>query len=280
MEKRSRTASGASPMLGSSTSSSVGAMSRALAIASIWRSPPDKYSARRFARSFNTGNSVATSARLKFARVLLVRARRRAPIPAPSSRFSWTVMVVNTLRPSGTSTTPCSMMRSRGGTEPMSRPCADIVSALLGITPAIALRVDDLPAPLAPTSATTCPLGTCNERSCTACSTPYRTLRCSSTSASAKIDFPYHRIVGNRLWRAGCHHLAEMHHHDVCADRHHKRHVVLDQYQRDPTRLQVGDEAAKYFALSNGRARGWLVEEKRDRPRHQRSANFDRPLRE
>ena len=147
--KISATRRGARPMLGSSSSNSVGAAIRARPIASICCWPPDKVPAgsRRFCAS--AGNITITWSSPS--------AEPRAN--APSSRLSSTLSGPNTWRPSGTCTMP-SWTRWRADSRARSCPLRRIAPPLAGCTPEIVRNNVVLPAPLAPTSATSSPLPT------------------------------------------------------------------------------------------------------------------------
>ena len=81
------------------------------------------------------------------------------------SRFSRTVMRGKQWRPSGESAIPRATI-SCGGANVMSSPPKRIRPALAGVSPLIARRVVDLPAPLEPIRVTISP-------SCTSSETPF-----------------------------------------------------------------------------------------------------------
>ena len=145
---------GARPSDGSSSSSICGSAMRARAMASICCSPPDKEPASCPLRSASFGNSAYM--RSQFC-VVLRRNVRLAP--APMRRFSSTLSCPNTRRPSGTSVMPRRTMAAVSALS-MSVPARRTLPPLRGAMPMMDLRIELLPAPLAPSKATISPLAT------------------------------------------------------------------------------------------------------------------------
>jgi hypothetical protein len=141
---------GASPSDGSSSSSTRGRATRARAITSICRSPPDKVDAsflRRSAsapkRSYASASAAARSAR---------RGARPGQDIIPIRRFSSTVSSAMTPCPSGTCAIPARAMSS--GLRPVRSAPSSSTRPLRGRTmPLIARSRVVLPAPLAPSTA-------------------------------------------------------------------------------------------------------------------------------
>ena len=96
MLKISCTKIGDNPIEGSSSSSIFGLLINALPMASICCSPPDSVPAACFLRSFRRGSRSKIRSYSSFRFSLPLR------IYAPISRFSITVILANTRRPSGT----------------------------------------------------------------------------------------------------------------------------------------------------------------------------------
>ena len=112
---RSCTTSGDRPSDGSSSNSSFGRDISARATATICCWPPDSDAAAAFSLAFNAGNNAsACSSELE-------RCARAPGSRLPSSRFSSTLMVANSRRPSGTMAMPSAQKRC-GGSRVMSRP--------------------------------------------------------------------------------------------------------------------------------------------------------------
>ncbi len=134
-------------------------------MASICCSPPESVPASWVRRSASFGNRRYASASVSFA---LPRARGSS---APISRFSSTLSVGNTWRPSATWPMPrlqiwCDSSRV------ISRPLKVMRPARARSMPAMVRMSEDLPAPLAPTMATMLPCGTSSETPASACASP------------------------------------------------------------------------------------------------------------
>ena len=78
------------------------------------------------------------------------------------ARFSATLICGNTRRPSGQWAMPWASTL-RGSVPVMSRPAKWMLPERAGMSPETARSVVDLPAPLAPTNATSCPSSTLSE---------------------------------------------------------------------------------------------------------------------
>ena len=127
-----------------------GFVSSARPITSICCSPPESLPAAPLRRSASTGKSSST--RLKSASIW-PRSRR---IRVPKRRFSSTLSVVKTCRPSGTWEMP--RRATASGVRPaMELPSKAIVPLVGRNTPEMVSNVVDLPAPLGPTTQTISP---------------------------------------------------------------------------------------------------------------------------
>ncbi len=150
MEKISLTSFGDRPMDGSSISTVFGWLISARPIANICCSPPDNVPAFCVRRSFRRGNMSKTMSR-SFA-----MDDWSFKLYAPISRFSCTLMRVNTWRPSGMCAMPSRTMSwlwvlSRSVPLNITEPdCA-------GTSPVMACSVVVLPAPFAPINDTISP---------------------------------------------------------------------------------------------------------------------------
>ena len=142
-----------------------GLVSSARPITSICCSPPESLPAAPLRRSASTGKSSST--RLKSASTS-PRSRR---IRVPSRRFSSTLSVVKTWRPSGTWEMP--RRATTSGVRPVMGWPSKVIAPWDGRnTPEIVSRVVDLPAPLGPTTQTISPSSTPTETPRTAGTRP------------------------------------------------------------------------------------------------------------
>ena len=136
---------------------------RARPIATIWRSPPDRRPAGVRRRGTSAGNSESTRARIS---AIASRSRLRR-VRAPTCRFSSTVSPGNTRPPSITWATPRRTMPAAAASQalvevPSTPPSSStepptIVPRWKPRSPETARSRVVLPAPLAPTTATTDP---------------------------------------------------------------------------------------------------------------------------
>ena len=159
---------GPSPCDGSSSRSRSGWAMRPRPSASICCSPPESEPASWARRARRSGNNSST---VSSARARCARAARRYE---PSSRFSMTLSVAKTRRPSGTWAMP-SAARSLARMRPRSRPRYAMRPSAAVTVPETALSSVVLPAPLGPTSVTNSPSRTSSETPVSARSPPYVT---------------------------------------------------------------------------------------------------------
>src|SRR6202165_2324754 len=227
---------GESPIDGSSSIKRRGNDASPRAMATICCSPPDSVPAncsRRSARRGNNSNS---------ARWVAGQARRAAGVCAPISRFSSTVSVRNTWRPSGTWAMP-TPGRSAAAVSDSTRPSYSIRPPSSGTTPEIARNSVVLPAPLGPTIATNCPSPTSRLTPCSACNPPYETETFSSRSicpALSQISLDHRRQIDDLLRLAARQHFAVIEHQQAVGQANHRMHRMLDDDDRDalpPNRL-------------------------------------------
>src|SRR5436190_9873605 len=217
---------GASPSVGSSRSSRRGRDISDRAIASCCASPPESVPAGASSRCRSTGNR--SSSRSRCSAVPLPR--RATP---PSARFSATVRLVNSRRPSGVRLIPLRTIRS-GESRVTSSPPKPIDPALARTSPAIADSVVVFPAPFAPRSATISPSSTRRSASRTATIGPYRAWS-PRTSSSAAIETgpaqpsggPRNPLRRRNLRRHRLHHEDELAVVDPVDDDRDRRVVVV-----------------------------------------------------
>ena len=112
-------------------------------------SPPESRPPRRFTRGRSSGN----------------RSSALSAGPRPSRRFASAVRPMKTERSSVTRLRPRRALRCSGAW--VGAPCHRTSPAIAGMAPASVRNVVDLPAPFTPSSTTTSPGRTSNERSCT-----------------------------------------------------------------------------------------------------------------
>src|SRR5215831_20857066 len=170
---------------------------------------------------------------------------------APINRFSWMVRVITMRRPSGTRMRP-SRTRALVGQRVMSRPPKRTAPPHGLVSPNRARNSDDLPAPLAPSTATTSPSASVSETPRTAYTRPYRTSSsCTANTVTlhrlghrrAEIDLLHQWIATNVLGAALGDLTPEIEHDHVLAQRTDEMHVVLDDQHGEPTDadfLQLG----------------------------------------
>src|SRR5215831_10307770 len=186
-------------------------------------------------------------------------------------------------RPSGTRTRP-PRTRSLTGQWVMSRPAKAMVPPLGLVRPSTARSSDDLPAPLAPSTATTSPSARVMEIPRTACTRPYRTS--SSCTAStvplyrlgrrcAEINLLYQGVVANVLGAALGDLTAEIENDHVLAQRSDEMHVVLDDQHREPINTDLFELRLQRFGFRRVETGGRLVEQEQLRLRHQRAHQLD-----
>ena len=165
MRKISLTSFGDKPIDGSSIRMVFGRLIIALPIATICCSPPESVPASWRRRSLSRGKYVYTLSRSSLTCEVSLR------LYAPISRFSCTLMRVNTWRPSGTCAMPRVTIRFAlvfNRFWPLNMMLPD----LAGTSPVMVCRVVVLPAPFAPISDTISPSSTCRLMSLTASMAP------------------------------------------------------------------------------------------------------------
>ena len=151
----SSTRTGASPIDGSSSIISLGWLIKALPIASICSSPPERVPATCLYLSLRRGKCLYTIS-------MLSSIELAGAVKAPISRFSLTVICMKIRRPSGTCDSPIFTILC-AGTLVMSWPWNSIDPVLGLMIPEIVLRVVDFPAPFAPIKVTISPSSTSSE---------------------------------------------------------------------------------------------------------------------
>ncbi len=204
--------------------------------ASICCSPPDSSPALRSRHLRSSGSRSRTSSWLR-------------PGPALSRRFSRVVRLANSARPSGTRDRP--PRASRCADFPaMSWPFIRIRPASGRCSPAMVASVVVLPAPLAPSSATTSASPTCRVRSRTTGLPLYPASRPSTSTTrdasprgpdgrwsdalmiatvSPQIRLDHGAAVPDLLGGARGDDVAEIDDHDAIAEAQHQAHVVVDE---------------------------------------------------
>src|SRR5215468_3084132 len=152
------------------------------------------------------------------------------------SRFSSTVRLLKTWRPSGTCARPrCA--RAAGGTASKSWPAKMIRPDTGRTVPAIVLNSVVLPAPLGPTMAINWPSPTVIETSRRACKPPYATCKFSMLSTHpplSQICLDDLRFPGHLLGRALRQHAAMIEHNKAIDQTHHGAHGVFDHDDGEP----------------------------------------------
>src|SRR5256885_4850191 len=250
------TSSGDSPTDGSSISNRRGDDISARAIASICCCPPDMVPASWLRRSFSVGNVSKASARL------WSMALRAALRKAPSIRFSTTVSLGNSRRPSGTSATPRSTIASA---ESLVRSCA-VPSTVSDIRPRSGRTRPVthfisvlLPLPLVPSSATVSPASTWSVTPRSALTAPYPASSPSMARLSAKIGLLYPLVRHDLGRRADGDDPACVEAHHALGKAHHGLHDVLDHDDGDVLITQADEQIQHFIDLGTGKAGHGLV---------------------
>src|SRR5947207_2468454 len=189
-------------------------------------------------------------------------ALRAALRKAPSVRFSATVSLGNSRRPSGTSATPrstiasgdslvrsCAVpsmvsdMRPRSG---RTRPVTHFISVLL-------------PLPLVPSNATVSPASTSSVTPRSALTAPYPASRPSMARLSAKISL-LHALVRHHLGRrADGDDPAGVEAHHPLRKPHHRLHDVLDHDDGDVLVAEADEQVQHLVDFGAGKPRHGLV---------------------
>src|SRR6185503_9718023 len=275
---------GARPSDGSSSSSTRGWASRARAMTSICRSPPDSAAAslRRRAASGAKRSKASSNAALRSA-----RDRPRGQDIMPTRRFSSTVSSGITACPSGTWAIPartiCSGLRPvRSVPSSRTRPRRGLIMPLTARSSVV------LPAPLAPSTAVMAAVPAEMLTRSSAMTPPYPATSSSTASAGvagpagpvsllmggAQVGSGHGGIVLNLPRRARRDHLAEVEDHDRVADGHHQVHVMLHDHERT-LGGQIANEAAELGQFALVQAAGGLVEQDQRRLGRQRAGQRD-----
>src|SRR5712691_7340604 len=251
-----RTRIGASPTEGSSINRMRGASISARPSASICCSPPLRLPASWRRRSASCGNASKQNARL-FA--ICARAMRRK---APSKRFSSTVSLGNSRRPSGTSAMPRSTIASV--LRPTRSCCLPSISAkmlpALGRTmPMMHFMSVLLPLPLVPSSTTVSPELTLSDTSSSTRTAPYAAWTRSSEMLLPKIRPLDFGIANDVLRRAVGDLLAGDQNDEPLREAHHRAHDVLDQDDGDAALAELNQELEDVIDLRMGETGHRLV---------------------
>src|SRR4029453_12566871 len=133
----------------------------------------------------------------------------------------------------------------------MTVPSGSARPPLVGSSPMTALSSDDLPAPLAPSTATISPGSTVSETPRSAWTRPYRTWTSRSSRRmtllrrrgfQAEVGLSDQRILADLAWRPLRDLTAEIEHDHLLAQGTHEMHIVLDQEQGDAVCATGGSE--------------------------------------
>ena len=216
-------------------------------------------------------------------------------------RLSSTVWSANTIRPSGTSAMPRPTTLWLGS-PPIASPPNVIEPADGAFTPAMARKVEVLPAPFEPMMPTNSPgpdfkidlphrfdpaVGHFEvfdlEQRFGHSAAPRSSITASSdaprdAAAGAEIGLDHGGIVLNLGGRAGCNHAAVVEHGDVVGDGHHHVDVVLDQDDRDAAVREQADQRLETLDLAVREARGRLVEQQEPRLERERARDLEPAL--
>src|SRR5215510_6308772 len=167
---------------------------------------------------------------------------------------------------------------------PLSARPSNRTSPLVGFKmPEMVRNRVDLPAPLAPMSATTSPSLTSRLTPRNARMAPYPTCTLSTRSMGslvlgAKVGFDDALISLDRLRRAFGDLLPEVQHRDDVRDLHDHRHIVLDQQDRLAEGPHSLDQFVDLVRLAGIHAGRRLVEQQEIRVRGERARHLQAPL--
>src|SRR5438067_434392 len=263
------TTRGAIPSEGSSRSRNFGPLISARAIASICCSPPESVPASWRPRSARTGNSSRT-------RPSASRRSVSGRPCAPRSRLSSTDNRPNSRRPSGTSAIPA-RTTTCAGFPATGDPSRATVPEVGRSRPAMHLSNVDLPAPFAPTSATSSPAETDNEtpRSTATPAYPALSPRTSMPRSGTEIRLDDARIARDFPRRALRDHSPGFEHDHSLADGHDDFHHVLDEQQRHAALAQRPEHAQRIARLCPVESRKRLVQDEEVRPRRHGPGDLD-----
>src|ERR1700730_15839107 len=265
------TRSGDRPTEGSSINNRRGDDISARAMASICCCPPDMVPASWLCSPLRAGNVSKASARL---RSILRRAALRK---APSIRFSNTVSLGNSRRPSGTSATPRSTIASG---DSLVKSCAlpSIVSDTLprcGRTrPATHFINLLLPLPLVPSNATVSPASTWSVPPPSALTAPEPASRSLTSRLSAKVGL-LHALVSHDFGRrADRDDPSGVETHHALRKTHHRLHDVLDHDDGDVLTRKAHEQIKHLVHFRAGKAGHGLVGNQELRVRRHRAGEF------
>src|SRR5690606_1144787 len=235
---------------------------RAMAISSTCCWPPERFpaSSRRFSRSMGKRSYMASmSCRTPGS------LRRKAPI----SKFSSTVMRGKLTRPWSTRAMP--RRRSSFGLRFwISCPSKRMVPDQTGTRPKMALRVVDLPAPLAPMMVATSPRHTAKDTPESTWISPYppTTFSTSSKTSVSKVRLQHLVVLLNFRRQAFSDLPAPIQDDDPVGNVHHHLHVVLHQQKRLALPVELDDML--FHGLHDGGVdrRGRFVQQQQVGVRH------------
>src|SRR5262249_8310193 len=186
----------------------------------------------------------------------------------------------NSRRPSGTSAMPRATT-AWAGSFPIGSPSNRMASRRDAMTPAMHLSSVDLPAPLAPMTATTSPGGTRSETPNSAWKSPSnassaRTSRSGSgIGGDSHVDLAHGGRRDHRLRGALADQAAAVQDHQTVDDRDERVDDVLDPDDRDPAAANVPDQVDQRRAFVLSQAAGHLVEQKHARLRGERARQLE-----
>src|SRR5262245_27940709 len=187
-------------------------------------------------------------------------------------RFSSTESDGNSRRPSGTSAMPRATT-AWAGSFPIGSPSNRMASRRDAMTPAMHLSSVDLPAPLAPMTATTSPGGTRSETPNSAWKSPQNASSArasrsgSGIGGNSHIDVAHGGRRDHRLRGALADEAAAVQNNQTIDQRDERVNDVLDPDDRDAAAANVADQVDQRRAFVLGQAAGDLVEQEHARLR-------------
>src|SRR5437764_11676685 len=265
--------SGARPSVASSRMSMRGLVIRARPMASICCSPPESWLPKCARRSASCGKSANT-------RESVQSSAGPERLAAVATRFSRTVRLGNTCRPSGTRPSPAWATRYEG------RPCSGLPSNTivppLGRTMPMSDRtVVVLPMPLRPSKVTASPGRTPNETPNSTWLCPYAVTSASTSSITPRPPRRDRRAAlrdcADLLGRAGGDDAPVDQHRDAVGEGEHGVHVVLDENERLAA-LEEGEQRDHALSLLHPHSRHRFVEQQEARARRERGRDLERAL--
>ena len=210
-------------------------------------------------------------------------ARARGSI-APICRFSSTVRVGNTWRPSATWPMPRLQISCD------SRPPIDFPFWKRTVPhgrfsmPAMVRMSEDLPAPFAPTMATISPLPTSSADAGERLGVAVIQIEIARPGGNpgphfrhsfAEVALEHRGVAHHLLGRAARDHLAVVQHADVLRERHHRAHHVLDQQDGEALgAVDVAEHLDHLVALGRAQPGHHLVEQQQARPGGERARDL------